>query len=205
MINLSQNGKKLTVFYASSGVQSAMPIEVMIDRYSAIVGERASISKHDWRHIFDEMKNSNVEQSAIANKAGKAYYQSVQFFIEEPEQNLFPEPQKDLLLNIIKHLVFVNSNEKAKQRSMVVLTTHSPYILSVINELMAEAKLYDLHYEKPIEGVVDFINDECIMSSDYYSAYYINDNGTFENLIDSEISLSLFLRTNQTQLWRKPR
>ena len=182
-----------------------MPIEVMIDRYSAIVGERASISKHDWRHIFDEMKNSNVEQSAIANKAGKAYYQSVQFFIEEPEQNLFPEPQKDLLLNIIKHLVFVNSNEKAKQRSMVVLTTHSPYILSVINELMAEAKLYDLHYEKPIEGVVDFINDECIMSSDYYSAYYINDNGTFENLIDSEISLSLFLRTNQTQLWRKPR
>ena len=55
LIYLSQNGKKLPVFYASSGVQSAMPIEVMIDRYSAVVGNRASISKHDWRHIFDEM------------------------------------------------------------------------------------------------------------------------------------------------------
>ena len=188
-IYLSQNGKKLPVFYASSGVQSAMPIEVMIDRYSAVVGEKASLSKHDWRHIFDEMKDSNIAQNVLTTKANKAYYQSVQFFIEEPEQNLYPLSQKDLLLNVVKHLVAANRNEKASPRSMVVMTTHSPYILSVLHELMAEATLYDKHYEKYIEGVDDFVNYDCYMSPDYYSAYYINDNGTFENLIDSELPM----------------
>lgn len=189
-IYLSQNGKKLPVFYASSGVQSAMPIEVMIDRYSAFVGEKASLSKHDWRHIFDEMKDSIIAQNALTSKANKAYYQSVQFFIEEPEQNLYPMSQKDLLLNVVKHLVAANRNEKARQRSMVVMTTHSPYILSVLNELMAEAKLYnyhlDGHYSSEIE---DFVNYDCIMLPESYSAYYINDNGIFENLIDSELPM----------------
>ena len=72
---------------------------------------------------------------------------------------------------------------------MVVMTTHSPYILSVLNELMAEAKLYFKHTEKYIEGVDDFVNYDCFMKPEYYSAYYINDNGTFENLIDSELPM----------------
>lgn len=188
-IYLSQNGRKLPVFYASSGVQSAMPIEVMIDRYSSFVGEKASLSKHDWRHIFDEMKDSDIAQNVLTSKANKAYYQSVQFFIEEPEQNLYPMSQKDLLLNVVKHLVAANRNEKAKQRSMVVMTTHSPYILSVLNELMAEAKLYDKHTEKHIEGAEDFVNYYCLMQPEDYLAYYINDNGTFENLIDPDLPM----------------
>ena len=204
LIYLSQNGKKLPVLYASSGVQSAMPIEVMIDRYSAIVGERASISKHDWRHIFDEMKNSNVEQSAITKKAGKAYYQSAQFFIEEPEQNLYPDSQKDLLLNIVRHLV--KSNKKGNCDSSVVLTTHSPYILSVLNVLMAEAKLYnyhmDGHYSSEIE---EFVSYDYYMSPENYSAYYINDNGTFENLIDAELPMISGLELDDVSDWVEER
>ena len=204
LIYLSQSGKKLPVFYASSGVQSAMPLEVMIDRYCAVVGERASISKHDWRHIFDEMKNSNVEQGAIASKAGKSYYQSAQFFIEEPEQNLYPNSQKDLLLNIVKHLV--KCNGKGYCNSCVVLTTHSPYILSVLNVLMAEAKLYNYHmnghYSSEIE---DFVNYDCYMSPENYSAYYINDNGTFENLIDSEVPMVSGIELDNVSDWVEER
>lgn len=172
-IYLSQDEKKLPVFYASSGVQSAMPIEVMVDRYSSFVGEKAGLSKHNWKQISNETSKSN--------------YQSVQFFIEEPEQNLYPMSQKDLILNIIKHLV--TANQKGYCNSSVVLTTHSPYTLSVLNELMAEAKLYVKHTDKYIEGVDDFVNYECFMSPQYYSAYYINDHGTFENLIDSELPM----------------
>lgn len=204
-IYLSQNGKKLPVFYASSGVQSAMPIEVMIDRYSAFVGERASISKHDWRHIFDEMKDNNIDQSSIDSKASKAYYQSVQFFIEEPEQNLFPMSQKELILNVVKHIISANRNEKARQTSMVVITTHSPYILSVLNELIAEAKLYDKHYESYIEGVDDFVNYDCYMMPDCYSAYFINDKGTFANLIDPELPMISGLELDGVSDWVEER
>ena len=204
-IYLSQNGKKLPVFYASSGVQSALPIEVMINRYSTIVGAKANLSKHDWRHIFDEMKDSNINQKALTSKANKAYYQSVQFFIEEPEQNLYPMSQKDLLLNVVKHLVAANRNEKAGQESMVVMTTHSPYILSVLNVLMAEAKLYDKHYENYIEGVDDFVNYDCYMLPDDYSAYYINDNGTFDNLIVPELPMISGIELDGVSDWVEER
>jgi len=190
-IYLSQNGKKLPVFYASSGVQSAMPIEVMIDRYSAFVGERASLSKHDWKQISDDTIKAN--------------YQSVQFYIEEPEQNLYPMSQKDLVLNVVKHMVSANRNEKARHESMVVMTTHSPYILSVLNELMAEAKLYIKHTEKYIEGVDDFVNYDCFMKPEYYSAYYINDNGTFENLIDSELPMISGIELDGVSDWVEER
>lgn len=188
-IYLSQNGKRLPVFYASSGVQSAMPIEVMIDRYSSFVGEKASLSKHDWKQI--------------SNDTSKANYQSVQFFIEEPEQNLYPDSQKDLLLYILKHLV--KSDNKGKYNSSVVLTTHSPYILSVLNELMAEAKLYAKHTETYIEGVDDFVNYDCLMPPEYYSAYYINDNGTFENLIDSDLPMISGLELDNVSDWVEER
>ena len=190
-IYLSQNGKKMPVFYASSGVQSAMPIEVMIDRYSAFVGERASLSKHDWKQISDDTIKAN--------------YQSVQFYIEEPEQNLYPMSQKDLVLNVVKHMVSANRNEKARHESMVVMTTHSPYILSVLNELMAEAKLYIKHTEKYIEGVDDFVNYDCFMKPEYYSAYYINDNGTFENLIDSELPMISGIELDGVSDWVEER
>ena len=206
LIYLCQNGKKLPVFYASSGVQSAMPIEVMIDRYSAVVGNRASISKHDWRHIFDEMKENNIDQKSINNKASKAYYQSVQFFIEEPEQNLYPLSQKDLLLNIVKHLVAANKNPKGNFNSSVTITTHSPYILSVLNELMAEAKLWDYHNSGHFtDGVDEFVNYDCLMSLEDFSAYYINDSGTFENLIDSELSLISGLQLDKVSDWVEER
>lgn len=190
-IYLSQNGKKMPVFYASSGVQSAMPIEVMIDRYSAFVGERASLSKHDWKQISDDTIKAN--------------YQSVQFYIEEPEQNLYPMSQKDLVLNVVKHMVSANRNEKARYESMVVMTTHSPYILSVLNELMAEAKLYIKHTEKYIEGVDDFVYYDCFMKPEYYSAYYINDNGTFENLIDSELPMISGIELDGVSDWVEER
>ena len=183
-IYLSQNGKKLPVFYASSGVQSAMPIEVMIDRYSAVVGEKASLSKHDWKQV--------------SNDTSKANYQSVQFYIEEPEQNLYPMSQKDLILNLVNHLI--KANKKGESESNIVLTTHSPYILSVLNVLLSHAKYIDLHpiYDVNVDDIVD--NDH-YMPSKYYSAYYINDNGAFENLIDPELPMISGLELDGVSDW----
>ena len=200
-IYINNNNKQLPVFYASSGVQSAMPIEVMIDRYSALVGKRASISKHDWRHIFDEMKDSEMSQDALVSKVGKAYYQSVQFFIEEPEQNLFPMSQKDLVLNIVSHLVAV----QGQQSSMVVMTTHSPYVLSVVNELMAEARLDAANWHTPIAGADDFINHKCLMPQDSYSAFFINGSGTFEDLIDRDLPMVSGLQLDGVSDWVEER
>ncbi len=50
--------------------------------------------------------------------------------IEEPEQNLFPETQKELIYHILNKV----SNSDKKHR--LILTTHSPYILYALNNCM---------------------------------------------------------------------
>lgn len=53
-----------------------------------------------------------------------------QFIIEEPEQNLFPETQRDLMY------YFLEKVSDAERDHELILTTHSPYILYALNNCM---------------------------------------------------------------------
>lgn len=57
------------------------------------------------------------------------------FLIEEPELNLFPIKQKKLIDYIIQNLK--NRNHK------LIITTHSPYVLSALDTLMLAKNAYD--------------------------------------------------------------
>lgn len=54
---------------------------------------------------------------------------NVQFIIEEPEQNLFPETQRDLLYYLLEKCLNRNGNR-------LTITTHSPYVLYALNNCM---------------------------------------------------------------------
>ena len=49
--------------------------------------------------------------------------------VEEPELNLFPETQKDLIYDLLE---MINSG-----RDHLLMTTHSPYLLYALNNCMA--------------------------------------------------------------------
>jgi len=53
-----------------------------------------------------------------------------QFIIEEPEQNLFPETQRDLIYYLLEKCL-----DKEKEHRLTI-TTHSPYILYALNNCM---------------------------------------------------------------------
>ena len=63
-------------------------------------------------------------------------YQNTQFIIEEPEQNLFPEAQRDL----VYHLLHLITGERDHR---LTITTHSPYILYALNNCMLGGLVYD--------------------------------------------------------------
>lgn len=160
----------ISSFYASSGVQSIMPVDVMTSHYMGMVGKTANFSIKD---LFQQGDSTKTPDRLI--------YQSTQLFIEEPEQNLFPETQKTLVFNICRKL-----NEalaKGRKQSSVFITTHSPYILSVINVLM--------RYSESIGDYPELganLDKSVLLPAGSYSAYYIDD-GKFKNILDSEIPM----------------
>lgn len=74
----------------------------------------------------------NAIQESLNNIIGvySDYFYS-EVIIEEPELNLFPQTQRDLIYYMLHTL---NETEKKHQ---LILTTHSPYILFALNNCMA--------------------------------------------------------------------
>ncbi|MGP1422157.1 MAG: hypothetical protein ACTTKI_11345 [Tannerella sp.] len=59
-----------------------------------------------------------------------------QFIIEEPEQNLFPETQRDLVYYFLQKCL-------NKEGNRLTLTTHSPYVLYALNNCMMAGLVSD--------------------------------------------------------------
>ena len=59
-----------------------------------------------------------------------------QFIIEEPEQNLFPETQRDLVYYFLQKCL-------KKEGNRLTLTTHSPYVLYALNNCMMAGLVSD--------------------------------------------------------------
>lgn len=159
-------------FYASSGIQSVMPLDVMADYITDCVGKSASFSVRD---ILDLNMNDNE------NLEHRLIYQSAQLFIEEPEQNLYPESQKLVVMSLVRSLK--KALENGYEKSMAVVTTHSPYVMSVVNVLLMAAKVE----EKGLEQSA--VDNNCLLPSDSISGYFIDENGIFQNILDNDIPM----------------
>lgn len=100
--------------------------------------------------------------------------------IEEPEAHLFPKTQKDIL-NLIVLLSNTSDNK-------IFITTHSPYILTSLNNNIYAYQVGQQHEEK-----VDKIIDKRLwMNPDKVQAYFVggNDNkGKIRSIIHPELQI----------------
>lgn len=96
--------------------------------------------------------------------------------IEEPEAHLFPVAQKQII-DLIALLV----NQKSNQ---IILTTHSPYILSSFNNLLYA---YNLGQKKP-EEVCRIVDRHFWIDPNRLDAYILED-GKARSIMDSEMGL----------------
>jgi hypothetical protein len=94
------------------------------------------------------------------------------FIIEEPESNLFPEWQRE----IVK---FISLVHKAGNR--ILITTHSPYVLAAINNIR-----YATILREKGKDVDSIVAKEYAINN--LSAYFVGD-GKVENIIDEETQM----------------
>lgn len=169
---LREDGGEIPAFYASSGIQSVMPLDVMTNYITERVGQNASLSMHE--RIEISKADSQLAQRRLE-------YQSAQLFIEEPEQNLYPESQRLVVTSLVRSLK--KALENGSEQSLAVVTTHSPYVLSVVNVLLAAAKVEKKMLKQ------DIVDKDCILPATAISGFYIDKTGVFQNIMDSDIPM----------------
>ena len=133
-----QDGQKIRLNQSSSGFQSVVPLMALLGYLStAIYKENKPFSpaeNEQMREILSHVSNeaSDMEQKVIERIRGflqGKVFTHTQFIIEEPEQNLFPNTQCELMCHLLDCL-----NHGKTHRA--VITTHSPYILYALNNCM---------------------------------------------------------------------
>jgi len=97
--------------------------------------------------------------------------------IEEPEAHLYPEAQKEII-ELISLLSNINDNQ-------IIVTTHSPYILSSLNNLLYAKNILNATNTKEIEQIID---KKIWLDSNKINAYFIQ-NGEAKSILDSELKL----------------
>lgn len=101
------------------------------------------------------------------------------FYIEEPEAHLYPNAQRLVirLLALFFHKINVS----------IIITTHSPYILSSLNNLMYAGDLA-YNYDKKDE-VIKIVDEKELINPNDVAAYSLHKDKPIKNLINDKTKL----------------
>lgn len=217
---LEGDGFQTDLLHGSSGFQSVVPLFVVTEYLTSLVLNKKDDPSYE---LFSVVQKSKIEKKLIklieqykevatAKELSKKLmrkavsvvesYQYKNFIniVEEPEQNLYPESQKQVLFNLIENLNKIKENE-------LIITSHSPYILNFIT-LCTEA--YRVYKYKNIDSTaISILNDivpkKSAISIEKVNAYELDDKGSVklisknDGFIDDDHSLnSIFEQINES-------
>lgn len=203
--------RPLPTYYASSGIQSSFPIDIIAKYLYHSIGR---VPNHNIRELLEHLDALDALEhltKSIMNKIvlpsnPPLRYSSMSLFLEEPEQNLYPDAQRKLILSLIDLICIANMDGILP--SYLVMTTHSPYILSVLNTRIALARIHqqilNLEDEQERTQKLKALQNQFpyeFFDLDKYAAYYITANGTFENLIDEEYPMISGVELDSVSDW----
>ncbi len=175
---------KVRLSAASSGFQSITPL-YLVSNYFADKTHNTSSNHLDMdltdRSRFKEFVEAiwnnremteEQKQDAISVVAKQFNSSSFINIVEEPEQNLYPSSQREILYSLLKLNNKLDSNK-------LIITTHSPYIISYLTIATLANKV-----ENDRIGELDaFFDYQSSVSGDKVKIYVCNDeNGTIKLL-----------------------
>lgn len=167
--NASTNKRKVL------SIAHQLIIRVIRGEYASSFDEK--IILEDGKYVYLKNASSGQQESIrILQDAFIALNSDNKVFriIEEPEAHIFPEAQMCLL----QLLAMMLNNQLENQ---LIITTHSPYVLTVINNLMYAYQVG----KKNAEKVAAVVNKESWIDPKRVNAYMLTHEGA-ERIIDNE-------------------
>ena len=208
LLNLKGVNHKLRLTDASSGFQSLVPV-FLVSQYLAgtvLSKDQPPMSAQElgrfkkWAaEIFsNESLTEEQQRAALSTLSARFNKKAFLNIVEEPEQNLFPSSQWEML----KSLLQFNAQGPHNQ---LVLTTHSPYI---VNYLSLSVQAHQLHMKLEklgrtdlIEKLVQIVPAHAMVAPDDLAIYQSDEvDGTvralpnFEGIPSDANALNIYLR-----------
>lgn len=154
-------------------------IEPLNITYKNVEG-KGYIRKKNEEEFYSLYNGASGYKSTIPIILVIKYYNEIRrknktFLIEEPEVNLFPKVQQELINYLVAETV--NKNSQA------MLTTHSPYTLTSINNLMYAYEVGKTNGDE----VESKVARKYWLNPDDVSVYQLLTDGTCENIMDEEL------------------
>lgn len=169
---------------AASGFQSVAPLALVSDYLSDMVanGQNDPISAEELEKLRAEVakiqdnKKLSVEvKSVMIENINKRYVlDCFQNIVEEPEQNLYPSSQKNVL-----NLLLADFNKR--KGNGLIITTHSPYILDYLS-LNIKAYVASKGSNDETNKINNIVPKESWVKPDQVGIFEIQDEGSVVKL-----------------------
>jgi len=137
-------------------------------------GEKIVLSNRKHIHL-NNASSGQQESIRILQDIFLALIEQQKVFriIEEPEAHLFPEAQKHMIELLA---ILVNADDD----NQVIITTHSPYVLTVFNNLLFANRVIEKNPDTR-EEVSKIIDIQSLISANDFAAYSLNPSQADEN------------------------
>ena len=197
---IETNKKKISMSSASSGIQSITPLLLVSEFLSCEVKkdlfEKLQVTNENLKNnIRNELHKTNydnlIEKFNLYCMGGREILGQdsdidlletiIKKFIpscfinivEEPEQNLYPKSQGKVLYKLLECM---NVNE----HNQLIITTHSPYLLSYLTLVAKAAELFDK--KVPVDRITTIVPEKSMVLGKKITIYEMKNNGSIECL-----------------------
>jgi len=112
----------------------------------------------------------------------------ISVFIEEPCAHLFPKEQKDTVEYFAK--IFRMLKDEGSRNVRFFITTHSPYILNVVNNMLKKGSIISRNEDKKEEIINNKEIDFPHLFAHELTASFIKDDGKIDDMLDEEMIIA---------------
>ena len=193
---ISSERFRLKLLEASSGFQSLVPLFLVTQFLTKSITERQAQTFKDTsidekqrmqreiESIYSNPKLSEeVRKLSLERLSERFRYASLVNIVEEPEHNLFPDSQRNMLYSLMGFRQQITG-------SKLVLTTHSPYIINYLSIAIKAKNLTDKMAgslsEASREKVSEIVPESAQVKPNQVIIYQLTDKGTIHRLPDFE-------------------
>ena len=206
---ISQDDKPYKISFqdSSSGIKSVSIVElisryypfhfntqdIFVNFYGKIAPNFIKLLGKNFENVQNATPEEMIRRSIMQNIALSLEDISntdarINIFIEEPELNLFPNAQK----NLVEHLVYSCFEPPRKDKNKTIhiaFSTHSPYILSSLNCLLLACEVANKNPNLK-EKVETIIPNKFWLDINKFNAFKVENDEVF-SIIDKETNLIL--------------